>query len=96
MRAEEIDQAFAENQFHLDAMKPETIKIKVEHDGWAGWYAAIDGACLCPECVNSVCNSGKTIQDAIDALMETLQEKRAAKADPNDNNFVYELNYTWS
>lgn len=39
---------------------------------------------------------GRTIQDAIDELMETLCENRAAKADPMDESFVYELKYQWA
>lgn len=38
---------------------------------------------------------GWTIQDAIESLMETLCEQRAAKADPNDKSFVYEIPYKW-
>jgi len=73
----------------------ETIQIKVEAAYPSGFYAHIEDACLCPECVNSVCDSGDTIPEAIENLMEKLQEKRAAKVDPKDQNFVYELNYTW-
>lgn len=46
------------------------IEIKVERESYTnGFYAYIDGACLCPECQRYV-RSGKTIQEAIDELLE--------------------------
>jgi len=66
----EIDQAFAENQFHLDAMKPAPIQIKVERESYIkGFYASLEGACMCPECQKFV-RHGTTVQEAIDELLE--------------------------
>ena len=69
----------------------ETIEIKVVHDGWHGYYAHIEGACLCPECVNKVCGSGKLIQEAIDDLLEKLYEKYLEPEQPESD-----LKYKWS
>jgi len=73
----------------------ETVQIKVEGGLWR-FYAHIEGACVCPECAPFVSRDGKTIPEAIDNLMEMLQERRAAKADPKDESFVYEIPYKWS
>ncbi len=91
MKTEEIDQKFAEASFIESATKPETVQIKISGSNWTYWRATFkDYDCGDPVGV------GKSIQEAIDDFMETIQEKRAAKADPNDKNFVYEIPYKWS
>jgi len=82
----------------------ETIQIKVEREEYiTGFYAydekqgvdfeLVDGDWV--SCGSPICHAD-TIQDAIDGLMETIQEERAAKADPKDENFVYEIPFKWS
>ena len=70
----------------------EKIQLILE-PGYVGWFAISSEACGCEECRDY--SHGETIQDAIDNEMERIQELRASKADPNDDNFVYELEYEW-
>lgn len=79
------------------------IQIKITYIGYGQWQAMEKGGSEDAEVVDGdwrYCGSprglGSTIQDAIDNLMETLCEKRAANADPTDDSFVYELKYQWS
>lgn len=68
----------------------ETVQIKVtESLAGYGFYAFVEGEG--EECAEH----GWDIQEAIEFLLERLQEERAAKADPKDGNFVYELKYNW-
>lgn len=79
-----------------------TYEFKVEQDHYHGWYAFDekqgldydwngDGWTSC----GSPIGTGKNIQDALDSLIEQISEERAGKADPNNESFVYEINYTW-
>jgi hypothetical protein len=80
----------------------ETIKIKVEQD-YIGWYAYDSSKGLDFEVsgedwrnCGSRIGTGKRIADAIEDLMEQLNEDRAGKADPNDNSFVYDQPFNWN
>lgn len=61
MEPRDIENHIAESDFRAQL---NTIQIKVERDGWPGFYAHIEGAC---------------------------QKDGAAKADPKDESFIYEL-----
>lgn len=70
----------------------EKIQLVISN-GYPGWFASTPESCGCPECKDY--SHGETIQDAIENEMDRLQELRAEKADPNDDSFVYELEYEW-
>lgn len=70
----------------------EKIQLKIE-SSYYGWFASTTDSCGCPECKDY--SHRETIQAAIENEMERLQELRAEKADPNDESFVYELEYEW-
>lgn len=86
-----------------DAESERTFRLKVEHDGWAGFIAYdeiqgvdFDGDSDGWHSCGSPIGSGATIQEALEAVIELISEKRAEKADPNDDKFVYEILYSWT